>query len=168
MVKKSCLGSTKENGGIKKKRSVNEYYRTGIPNDVLNIGDDVNITDDEGKIGAIFDHIGCADKLMNKHKTIRIPSAPGKNTYSIKLCFEDTMTVKHILDKAKLLKEFEGARIYINYDEPYYSRRENNRLRKKKATLLGLHNGDDIKIQKGKLYHNNMMVDQFDLANQIF
>ena len=167
-LKKVVLNQQKYMEGLKRKEASTNIIVSGIPNDVLNIGDDVNITDDEGKIGTIFDHICCADKLMNKHKTIRIPSAPGKNTYYIKLCFEDTMTVKHILDKAKLLKEFEAARIYINYDEPYYSRRENNRLRKKKATLLGLHNGDDIKIQKGKLYHNNIMVDQFDLANQIF
>ena len=64
--------------GLKRKEASTNIIVSGIPNDVLNIGDDVNITDDEGKIGAIFDHIGCADKLMNKHKTIRIPSAPGK------------------------------------------------------------------------------------------
>ena len=108
---------------------------------------------------------------MDNYDIIRIPSAPGKNTHSVKLCFEYTMTVKHILDKAKSLKEFEAARIYINYDEPFYSRRENNSLRKKKSTLFGLHNGDDIKIQKGNNNNNNnntMVVDQFDLANQIF
>ena len=111
-------------------------------------------------------YIDCADKLVDNYDIIRIPSAPDKNIHSVKLCFEDTMTIKHILDKARLLKEFEAARIYINYVGPYYSRRENNRLiiNLNKSTLLGLHKGDDIKIQKGKLYHNNMVVDQFDIA----
>ena len=73
-----------------------------------------------------------------------------------------------MIDKAKKLKDFKAAKVYINYDEPYYTRKENNRLRKKKAILKKDNVQDDIKILKGKLYHNNLMVDQFDLSNQIF
>ena len=69
---------------------------------------------------------------------------------------------------AKELKNFTAAKVYVNYDEPYYSRKENNRLRKKKSDLIRNHANDDIKIAKGKLYHNNMVVDQFDLSNQLF
>ena len=100
-------------------------------------------------------NICCTDQLEDDYHTINTPPAPGKNSYSIKLCLTKNKTVKHILDNAKSLKDFKAAAIYINYDEPYYTRRENNRLRKKKYTLTNLHTDDVIKIQKGKLYHNN-------------
>ena len=39
---------------------------------------------------------------------------------------------------------------------------------KKKANLMKDHPRDELKISKGKLYHNNVVVDQFDLSNQLF
>ena len=68
------------------------------------------------------------------------------------------------------MKNLVDTKIYIKYDEPYHSRKENNRLRKKRYDLSKdeRYHNDVIKIEKGKLYHNGMVVDQFDLANQLF
>ena len=52
----------------------------------------------------------------------------------------------HIISNAKRLKTFSAAKIYINYDEPYYSRKENNGQRKKKYELVRNHTNDEIKI----------------------
>ena len=109
-----------------------------------------------------------ADQLRFHHDIFHIPPQAERDTHCVKLSFEDSKVVKHILGKAKLLKNFEAAKIYINYDEPYHSRKENNRLRKKKSDLSKTFKDDVIKIEKGKLYHNNMIVDQFDLSNQLF
>ena len=81
----------------------------------------------------------------------------------------DTMDmVSDIMNKAKHLKNYKEAKIYINRDTPYYTRKENNRLRKEKAKLIEEHGSEGVKIEKGKLYHNNAIKDQFDLGNQLF
>ena len=45
---------------------------------------------------------------------------------------------------------------------------KNNRLQKEKAKLIEEHGSEGVKIEKGKLYHNNAVKDQFDLGNQLF
>ena len=86
----------------------------------------------------------------------------------IKVKFPRPEDTKHILANAKKLKTFDLGKIYINLDEPYHTRRENNRLRKKKTQLIEKHPNDDIKISKGKLYHMDSIVDSFNLSNQLF
>ena len=167
-LKKVILEQQKYLETVKRKENAKNIIISGIPNGKLDINENTSVTDGKEKIDAIFEYIGCTDQLGDDYHTINIPPAPGKNSYSIKLCLKDDKTVKHILDNAKSLKDFKAAAIYINYDEPYYTRRENNRLRKKKYTLTNLHKDDVIQIQKGKLYHNNLVIDKFDLANQIF
>ena len=53
-------------------------------------------------------------------------------------------------------------------DEPYFTRKENVRLRKKRYDLAQANPTDTFKIEKGKLLHNGAIVDKFDLNNQIF
>ena len=60
------------------------------------------------------------------------------------------------------------GKVFIKWDEPRFTRTENNRLRKKRYDLLQDNPGDEIKISKGILYHNNVECDKFNLMNQIF
>ena len=53
-------------------------------------------------------------------------------------------------------------------DKPYHTRKEGNRLRKKKYDLSQTHPDDTFKIEKGKLYQNGTVIDKFDLNNQFF
>ena len=152
---------------VKKKELSNNIIVSGIPNDAFMLGD-AEVNDDNGKLEAIFHHIDCLEVLSSSHKVISIPMREGAKAHSVKMQFEDKSYVRTIMEKAKTLKSFEAAKIYINYDEPYYSRKEHNRLRKEKFNLLASNPEDDIKIQKGKLCHNNLVVDQFDLSNQLF
>ena len=151
---------------IKRKEVENNVIIAGIPNDIMKLNN-IEITDDDEKLVKIFDHIDCADKLSDS-KVIRLPTRNEAPTHSVKILFKSCNDVKHVINKAKQLKTFTAAKVYINYDEPFYTRRENNRLRKKKFDLLRLHTNDEVKITKGKLYHNNIQVDRFDLSNQLF
>ena len=166
-LKRVILEQQKHMEIMKKKDTANNIVVNGIPNDPLVIND-IEITDDNGKLQEIFRHIECVDKLSNDHKIIILPGRDDATTHSLKVQFTNNEDVKHIINNAKRLKSFEAAKIFINYDEPYYSRKENYRLRKKKSDLQKDHAGDEIKISRGKLYHNNMVVDRFNLSNQIF
>ena len=73
---------------------------------------------------------------------------------------------KDILLNSKKLKNLRSAKLYVNSDKPY--RKEDQRLRKKKFDLSQLHPEHDIKIEKGKLYPNGIVVDTFNLNNQFF
>ena len=124
--------------------------------------------DDNKKLDVIFSHINSSEILSGDHKIISFPLREGSNTHSLKIQLPSNDLVKRVMSSDKELNNFTKAKIYINYDEPYHTRKENNRLRKKKSFLLRAHQNDEIKINKGKLYHNDMIVDQFDLSNQIF
>ena len=141
---------------------------SGIPNDPWTLIDDVVISDDAGKLEEIFRHIDCSDKLSSEHKIISFPAQNGKSTHTLKVQFLNEEIVKDIIPKAKGLKSFDKGKVYINYDEPFYSRKENLRLRKKKYNLLEKHPNDVVKIAKGKLYHNDTIVDRFNISNQLF
>ena len=166
-LKRVILEQQKYLESAKKKEVSSNIIISGIPNAALTING-VEVTDNNEKLEKIFNHIGCIDKLSENSKITPLPVREGYVNHSIKMQFKSNDDVKHIISNAKCLKTFSAAKIYINYDEPYYSRRENNRLRKKKSELIRNHTNDEIKIYKGKLYHNNMVVDQFDLSNQLF
>ena len=51
------MNQQKVYGGITREGNIKEYIISGIPNDELNISKDVTITDEKGKIDAIFGHI---------------------------------------------------------------------------------------------------------------
>ena len=96
------------------------------------------------------------------------PKIVNRDTYTIKLNFKDELLIKDIFDNSTKLKDFTSAKIFINTDKPYHTRKDGNRLRKKKYEFGQLHPDDDIKIEKGKLYHNGTIIDKFDLNNQFF
>ena len=74
-----------------------------------------------------------------------------------------------VLRNAKKLKDIEAFKsVYLKWDEPRYTRLENQRLRKKKYDISRQFPGDSIELKKGILRHNNVQCDKFDLMNQIF
>ena len=153
---------------LRKKATSSNIVISGIPNDPWTLNNEVQLQDDNTKLEEIFRHIDCVDKLLAEHEITPFKSQEGKKTHMIKVKFTKPEIIKDIFEKAKILKTFELGKIYINSDEPYHTRRENNRLRKKKAELIVKHPGDDIKISKGKLYHKETIVDSFNLSNQLF
>ena len=97
-----------------------------------------------------------------------LPAPEDRETESVKLKLKDHTKIATIITNAKKLKNLNNTKIYIKRDEPYYSRKENASLRKKRYDLSQENRDDNFKIEKGKLYHNDIVVDKFDLNNQIF
>lgn len=72
------------------------------------------------------------------------------------------------IEKFRKLQDDSVKGIYMNYDETQISRQENARLRTKKKALVTANPGKQVRIHKGKLYLDDNLVDQFDVANQVF
>lgn len=138
---------------------------SGIPKANLTIGDDV-FEENDTKTAAVLDFIGCRTDPTT-YELYAIPG-PDDRDAQIKLKFKDHTKIDAIMTNAKKLKNLENFRIFIKRDEPYHTRKENARLRKRRYDLSRVNINDNIKIDKGKLYHNDMIVDKFDLNNQIF
>ena len=145
---------------------------SGIPNDRFIIEDHSNTeeenTDDNSKIKSILSYIGY-ESNENDFELYRIPSNnPEMSSHKVKLKFLDTNEANDIISKAKKLKYLESTKIFIKYEEPYFTRKENDRLRKARYELSQANPNDNINWEKGKLLHNGTTVDKFDLNNQIF
>ena len=79
--------------------------------------------------------------------------------------------MKNKKEKLKDLdEEHSYRRIFINNDSSPLNRKENDRLSKKLYNLKRQNegNGDVYKMEKGKLYKNRDVIDQFNIANSIF
>ena len=98
-------------------------------------------------------------------------SLPERQTFSAKLIFNDTAIKNMVLGKAKQLRDCECdqlKRVYIKNDETKLASKENYRLRQKRRALKDDYPESVLKIEKGKLIQDGVVVDKFDLNNQIF
>lgn len=64
-------------------------------------------------------------------------------------------------------------KIFIHDDQPYYSRKENDRLRKHKKDIISKNSSAEPYIKAGKLYSKDeknvyVIVDTFNIENQLF
>ena len=128
----------------------------------------MDVSDDKEKFELVCRHIQCPESISENHKIVSLPPPDGKPAHMFKVEFDDASVVKTIISNANKLKSFKLGDVYLNYDEPFHTRKENNRLRKEKAIQSKKHPNDTFKISKGKLYQNDIVIDKFNLSNQIF
>lgn len=57
--------------------------------------------------------------------------------------------------------------IYMNYDLPFMTSKENKRLRSRLKELKANNPLDDLQISRGVLHSNGVVIDQFSLENQL-
>ena len=112
----------------------------------------------------------------NDFKTAKV-FAPkeGFDRHSRLIQFDDMKVKGDLLKNTKKLKdlgeEHTLKKVYIKNDQTPLTRKENSRLYGEFKKLIETHNGDRnnrVRLDKGKLYLNNNVVDEFNLANQIF
>ena len=73
--------------------------------------------------------------------------------------------------KTRTEKNDSMRKVFIKSEQTPLTNREISRLYGEFKKLREQHDGDDtniIKLEKGKLYHNEVVVDEFNLENQIF
>ena len=152
---------------VQKKELRNNVIVSGIPNAEIEYkGTSYNGTNT--KVQLMLNEI-CPGIKTDAYKLITFPSAEGRSTHVCKMVFKDYDTKMNVYNNTTKLKQIEVLKtVFIKWDEPRYTRRENSRLRAKKYNLSQQYPNDEITIKKGILYHNNVQCDKFHLTNQIF
>ena len=139
----------------------------GIPNNDVVIGN-ARYSDTKQKIDAI---LGCINVTLDEGdyelKTFEISDE--KPTHAAKLIFKDTKKKQPLIDNAKNLKDNEHfGNVFIRNDQTKLARKENFRLREKARELRSVNASAVIKIEKGKILQDSVVVDQYNISNQIF
>lgn len=105
-------------------------------------------------------------------KPFRLGKKQENKKRPLKIKFKSAENKRVAMDRnfQRNISRNENEKIYINHDLPYYTRKENARLRKRKFDLCKDKTDQQkskIKILKGKLYDDEEIVDSFDLRHQV-
>ena len=142
---------------------------TGIPNNNVIIGN-AHYSDTKEKIDGILRRIDVVlDYDDYELRTFEISDE--RTTHAAKMIFKDIETKTRLMSQAKKLKDNEHfSNVYVRNDETKLARKENYRLWQKARELRSDEANVNavIKIEKGKLIHNDIIVDQYNISNQIF
>ena len=137
----------------------------------------VNINDTKEKVGIILNELN--PELEEIDYTVKLldpyTSPRGVTTHGAKVIFSSTELKRKTQENAKSFKNHANQffqSIYVKNDETKLARNENFRLRKKarelRAACLDDATRNTIKIEKGVLKQGGVIIDKFDLNNQIF
>ena len=162
----------------KRDKMRNKVFMAGIPNE-LNIKDDddneVTLNEQTDIILHILSYVE-PNINQTKYKIIRkIRPKEGFTRHSCLLEFNDSAVKDSLVKKSKMLKDLDEnntlKKVYIKNEQTPLTRKENTRLYGEFQKLLEAHRGDRnnrVRLDKGKLTLNDNIVDEFNLANQIF
>lgn len=159
---------------LKREKLRNNVFISGIPNSVT-IND---VVTDENNV--IINHIltflvpGITEEVYKVDKVFE--PKEGFTRHSAILSFTRYDKKIELLGKCKDLKNRTDVnhwlrKVFLRSEQTPLTSKENTRLFKKFKSLRDQHvdNGDIIiKLEKGKLLQNGVLIDEFNLANQIF
>ncbi len=167
IIKKTLINQQIFIEQVQRNNLVKNLMISGISNENMLINGN-ELVDTNQKVIVILKQLD--DSLNeNDYELKKFDPPDGKETHLVKIIMNDIDKKKKILTEAKTLKDMPGLdSIYIKNDETKLSRGENYRLRQKARSLRLAYPGVDIKIEKGILKHDGVMVDKYDLNNQIF
>ena len=158
---------------LKRDKVKDNIFISGIPN-TLNI--DGDNTDDNDKIvhhilSFVEPDISDGDYRVIKHFEPR----EGYLRHSSILGFTNANAKKNILQNSKKLnglsEENVLRKVFIKSEQTPLTRKENSRIYGEFKKLKDTHEADEsqkVKLEKGKLYLNDEVVDEFSLLNQLF
>ena len=99
----------------------------------------------------------------------------GLPRHSCLISFKNVDSRKKILDNSKKLNGLPEAsalkKVYVKSEQSPLTRKENSRLYGEFKKLQETHKNDatkTVKLERGKLYLNDDVVDEFSLTNQLF
>ena len=166
-VKKTLLNQQNFMEQVQRTHLARNVMITGVPNDNLAINDSV-LTNTDEKVLAILNQLD--DGINDSDYELKTFEPPeGRTTHSVKVIFNCMDTKKKIITEARRLKDINALNmIYIKNDETKLARSENYRLRVKARALRAQFPNAAVKIEKGVLKQDGVVVDKFDLNNQIF
>lgn len=147
---------------------------SGVPEVPVKTEDEGDLNDDQEKISFLCDKISSHFTSRSIEKCSRIGQRNHNRPRLVRVKFVSVETRTSVLRSQRSLREDRSVReafgaIYINPDRSHLARKEDKRLREKmkeiKSTSM---NPGDVYIRSGKLYVNSEVVDQVDIANQLF
>ncbi len=158
---------------VKREKVANNLLITGIP--VMDIKDDNDVTHStiDQKISYLMAAMDVDPDIVNDNTyTVKLLTKPGSNarTQFTKVFCNDITVKRHIITKKVGLSQLDQhhpcRRIFVKHDEPLLTRKENERLQKKRYNLA--QTNDNVQLRSGKLTIDGNEVDHFNLANQLY
>ena len=159
---------------IRRERTKENIFVSGIPNILTIDGED---TEDPKKILDTVMKFVCPT-LGDEGYEVLVNFEPkeGYSSHSAKIRTKDSDTKAKIFTgtaKLKALGENHAfKKVYLKYDNPPLTRKENDRLHQRMRTLRAEENADNpvnkYYIKSGKLYKNGTCIDEFNLSHQLF
>ena len=158
---------------VKRDKVKDNIFISGIPNS-MDIGGTNTVKNDE-----IVLHILSFIEPTVSDEDYKVVKAfdprDGLPRHSCLLSFSNVDARKKILDNSKNLNGLSDdnvlKKVYVKSEQTPLTRKENSRLWGEFKRLQESHRDDvtkRIKLEKGKLYLNDDVVDEFSLTNQLF
>ena len=175
LLKKTILEQQKFLEGVHREKSKNNVFVTGIP-ETFTGDDNIEITDKEEIVRKAFALVNRAVSA-DKYRIVKVfDPVEGKTRYSAKIVFNDFKSKMEIVKKCKDLATLEEGhpfrKVFVRFDDPPLTRKENKRLADRRYQLAReaeeTGSGDVYKLEKGKLMKNSVQIDEFNLSNQVF
>ena len=151
----------------------NNLIFMGIPESNV-VFDDETLTNDSDKISSLCNEISDDLNQYSIQSCFRLGTKTGQKNRPIKVVFSDVSARNKILYSQKRLRENSSVvnsfgRIFVNKDSSFLMRREEVRLREaQKAERSKAPPNTKIYIRSGKLYKDDVVIDQVNIINQLF
>ena len=173
MLKKVIVEQQQFIEQCKREKLATNIIITGMPAGGVTESDDVVHSTPDEKIQhllSVMDADGLdSDNYQVKVLTRNDSTAP---THVYKVSFNDVEQKTFVIEKrsnlARLPNDHPFRRVFIKNEEPMLTRRENERLGRKRRELVEAHTGKNVRIYRGKLTIDDIEVDRFDLNNQLY
>ena len=158
---------------VRRDKVKDNIFMSGIPNS-MNI-EGANTEDNTKIVQHILSYIA-PTTAANDYKVIKVfEPRDGLPRHSCLLGFTNTVARKSILDNSKELNKLGEdnvlKKVYVKSEQTPLTRKENSRLYGEFKKLQETHKDDEnmkVVLQKGKLYLNDEVVDEYSLSNQLF
>ena len=158
---------------VKKEKVRDNVFISGIPNS-MNIGG-TNSDDNEA---IVLEVLSFVDPNITANDYRIIKTFEPRNDlprHSCLIGFSNLNAKKNILSNSKKLNGLpetdEKKKVFIKSEQTPLNRKENSRLYQAFKQLQNTHEEDEsqkVKLERGKLYLNDEIVDEFSLTNQLF
>ena len=159
---------------IRKERTKENIFVSGIPN-TLTIDDEPN-DDPNVKLRKVMNLV-CPNLEEDAYEVlVNFEPKEGYSNHSAKIRAKNISTKTEIFKGTAKLKALGEThpfkRVYLKYDNPPLTRKENDRLHQKMRTLRAdedpANPENTYNIKSGKLHKNGTVIDEFNLSNQLF
>ena len=170
-LKNTILEQQKFLEGMRRDKVKSNVFISGLPSS-HKIGED-DVTNKSVILEHLITYIN-SEMTSDNYKVIKIfEPTEGRTKYSAKVAFNDYATKMSLINNCKKLGTLNDddplKKVRVRFDDPPLTRQENRRLSSKLYQLRQANTDESIlKLEKGKLLKDGVVIDEFNLINQVF